>query len=82
MKATGVVRRTDNLGRVTLPIELRQRFDLSRGDAVEIYTDNNNIIMRRFELSCIFCGSTKGITEFKGKAVCEKCRIAMENNIV
>ena len=74
MKATGIVRKIDELGRVVLPIELRRTFDINVKDPIEIFVDDDAIILKKYELSCIFCGSKKNVTEFKNKNVCAKCR--------
>jgi transcriptional pleiotropic regulator of transition state genes len=73
MKSTGIVRNVDDLGRIVLPIEIRRTFDLAVKDQVEIYTDNDMIILKKFQRNCIFCKSPEDITEYKGKAVCAKC---------
>ncbi len=73
MKATGIVRKLDNLGRIVLPIELRKTLELTDNDAVEIFTEGENIILKKYEISCVFCGSTKNTTKFKDKCVCQKC---------
>lgn len=49
MKATGVVRPVDNLGRVCLPKEIRRTLHISPGDPVEFYVDENSIIIRRYD---------------------------------
>ncbi|MBR6046265.1 MAG: AbrB/MazE/SpoVT family DNA-binding domain-containing protein [Ruminococcus sp.] len=73
MKSTGIVRKIDELGRIVLPIELRRTFDLNVKDSVEIYTDNDSIILKKFQRSCVFCGNPEFITEFKGRSVCAEC---------
>ena len=74
MRATGTVRHIDNLGRVVLPIELRRTYDMNEGDGVEIYTDEDKIILKKYQPACIFCDSTDGVKTFKGKKVCSDCR--------
>ena len=73
MKATGIVRPIDNLGRVVLPKSLRKAYNLDVKDPVEIFTDENSIIIRKYEPSCIFCQETMDISIFKDKRVCKKC---------
>ncbi|MBQ2603260.1 MAG: AbrB/MazE/SpoVT family DNA-binding domain-containing protein [Oscillospiraceae bacterium] len=73
MKATGIVRRLDDLGRIVLPIELRRTLNLEIKDPVEIFTENDCVILKKFEPTCIFCGSSKEVTDFKGKTVCASC---------
>ena len=73
MKSTGIVRKVDELGRIVLPIELRRTLNIEEKDALEIYVDENAIMLRKYEPACIFCGSADGVTEFKGKNICEHC---------
>ncbi len=46
MKSTGVVRRVDELGRIVIPIELRRTLDIAEKDALEIYVDGEQIILK------------------------------------
>ena len=73
MKSTGIVRRIDNLGRVVLPIELRRTFDINKEDPVEIYVDNEYILLKKYEPACIFCGESRDVVTFKGRNVCPVC---------
>ncbi|MGN0595462.1 MAG: AbrB/MazE/SpoVT family DNA-binding domain-containing protein [Hominimerdicola sp.] len=73
MKSTGIVRKIDELGRIVLPIELRRTYELAVKDAVEIYTDDDKIILKKFQRTCIFCGSCEDVVEYKGKTVCSEC---------
>ena len=77
MKSTGIVRKIDNLGRITLPIELRRNLDVECGDPLEIYTETNSIVLKKYEPDCVFCGSTEKLTNYRGKNVCEACRAEM-----
>lgn len=80
MKSTGIVRKMDELGRIVLPIELRRQLDINEHDAVEIYTEGESIILRKYQASCIFCGSTDDMTDYKGKNVCAACRATIAQN--
>ena len=73
MKSTGIVRRVDELGRIVIPIELRNKLKIAEKDPIEIYVDGSNIILKKFESNCIFCGNSKKLVEYKGKLVCDKC---------
>lgn len=74
MKNTGISRRVDELGRIVLPIELRKALDINeKTDSLEIYVEDGRIILEKLQPKCIFCGSTEGLKEFKGKKVCQKC---------
>ena len=80
MKSTGIVRKIDELGRVVLPIELRRTYDLAVKDAIEIYTEDDKIILKKFQKSCIFCGETEDLIDYKGKTLCSKCLEELKNN--
>ncbi len=69
MKTTGVVRRLDELGRITLPIELRRSFQIDERDALEIYVEEDRIILKKHETGDIFTGETDDLIEYKGKLV-------------
>lgn len=73
MRTTGIVRRLDDLGRVVLPIELRRALDWQERDRIEIFTEEHQIILKKFEPNCCFCGGRKELKEFRGRLVCAKC---------
>mgnify|MGYP002467371418 CR=1 FL=1 len=73
MKATGIVRKVDELGRIVLPIELRRNLDIKVGDPIEIYVDGDYILLKKYEPACIFCGNAKNVKNVHGKNVCEDC---------
>lgn len=73
MKATGIVRKVDELGRIVLPIELRRTLDINIKDPVEIYVDNDCIMLRKYEPTCVFCGNANDIVQINGKNVCRSC---------
>ena len=77
MKSTGIVREIDTLGRIVLPIELRRTFDISAKDAIEVYTDHDMIILKKFQHSCLFCGEGDNLIEYKDKYVCPNCLKAL-----
>lgn len=49
MKATGIVRRVDDLGRIVIPKEIRNTHDLKDGDPVEMFVDGENIVLRKYQ---------------------------------
>ena len=72
MKSIGIVRKVDELGRVVIPIELRNKFDIKEKDPIEIYVEGSYIKKKKFEPNCIFCGSSKNLVEYKEKLICNK----------
>ena len=79
MKSTGIVRKVDELGRVVIPIEIRNKFDISEKDPIEIYVDGSTIILKKYEPNCVFCGNTKSLISYKDKLVCSKCAEKLSN---
>lgn len=73
MKSTGIVRKVDELGRVVIPIEIRNKFNIAEKDPIEIYVDGSSIVLKKYEPNCIFCGNTKNLVEYKSKLICDKC---------
>jgi AbrB family transcriptional regulator, transcriptional pleiotropic regulator of transition state genes len=73
MKNVGIVRKIDSLGRVVLPKELRDSMELPEGTPMEIYTEGETILLKKYQPACIFCGSAKSVKDFKGKKVCSRC---------
>lgn len=49
MKSTGIVRRLDDLGRLVIPKEIRKQYRLKEGDSIEFYTEENKIIIQKFD---------------------------------
>ena len=73
MKSTGVVRQLDTLGRIVLPIELRRTMDINIKDMIEIFVEEDQIILKKYHPCCIFCGDARNVAHYKGKLVCQNC---------
>ena len=58
MKSTGIVRKVDELGRVVIPIELRRTLGISEKDALEIYVDDDKIVLKKYKpnMTCMITG--------------------------
>lgn len=75
MKATGVVRRIDDLGRIVIPKEIRRTLRLKEGDPIEIFTNNNSeVILKKYspigELSEFATGYAETISKTTGHIAC------------
>ena len=77
----GMTRRIDELGRVVIPIEIRNTFDLNEGDPVELYSDKGLILLKKFYEGCIYCGNKKKVYKLLGKPICSKCIDKIKNEI-
>lgn len=64
MKNTGMTRKLDELGRIVLPKELRTNLGLAEADPLEIRVDGDTILLRKFRVGCVFCGSGKQVQRF------------------
>ena len=69
MKSTGIVRKVDELGRIVIPIELRRTLDIGIKDSLEIYVEDDQIILKKYMPACSFCNNQ----QFKGKNICSEC---------
>ncbi|TCL59778.1 transcriptional pleiotropic regulator of transition state genes [Hydrogenispora ethanolica] len=74
MRPIGIVRRVDCLGRVVIPSELRRTMNIEDSDFLEIYTDRDMIVIKKYEPVCVFCGSPDGVKSIYEKNICESCR--------
>lgn len=70
---TGLKRKLDTLGRVTLPVDIRNTYKLAYEDEVEIYTNEDGIFLKKHNPGCILCGTVYDLVEFKGKKFCRAC---------
>ena len=73
-KSTGILRNVDSLGRIVLPMELRNKLKIKKKDPIEILVDGSSIILKKYNPNCIFCGSSKDLFEYNDKLICEKCK--------
>lgn len=73
MKSTGIIRKVDELGRVVIPIELRNTLKIAEKDPIEIFVEGSSIILKKHEPNCVFCGNSKKLVSYKDKLICEKC---------
>ena len=73
MKAKGIVRKIDELGRIVIPKEIREMHGIKNGDSVEILSDGDLITLTKFLPGCRLCGSDDNLIEFGGKQLCAAC---------
>lgn len=73
MKESGIIRRTDELCRVVIPKEIRDKMHIDTKEYVVIYLKGKEIIISKYEDSCVFCGKKASLVEYNDKLVCKKC---------
>lgn len=73
MKSTGIVRRLDSLGRIVIPKELRRTHGIEPDDPIEIFTEDDKIILRKYRPGCELCGSMDEVYRVGGHRICRIC---------
>ena len=73
MKATGIVRKIDQLGRIVLPMEIRKIFEFNEHQELEIYVENGYIIIRKHSDKCFLCDGDKKLMTYDSKLICFDC---------
>lgn len=81
MKSTGVVRKLDDLGRVVIPIELRRTMDIGLRDTLEIFVEDDKIILKKYHPACVFCNDARDVVNYKGKLICRSCLEGLKNSL-
>lgn len=80
MKSSGIVRKIDELGRIVLPIETRRMLGIEARDGVEIFVEDDKVILRKYQPCCIFCGDGDNITYYRDKRICRACLAELKSN--
>lgn len=73
MKATGIVRKLDTLGRVVLPIDMRRNIITDNRSEIEISVNEDASVLKKYVPCCIFCKSKNNVNKLIGKFICENC---------
>ena len=79
VKATGMARAIDPLGRVVIPKEIRRSLDWDAGDPLSIYVEGDSVILRKESTVCTFCQEPDVVAQQNGKYVCAACLEALKN---
>ena len=74
VKSTGIVRRVDELGRIVIPMELRNKLSIAEKDSLEIFVDGTAIVLKKYTEGCVFCGSDKKLYSYDSHLICERCK--------
>ena len=80
MKSTGVVRRVDELGRIVIPVEIRNKLNIQEKDEIEIILEGRRVILEKYQQDCIICGEVKNLKKCGNKFICKKCISKIENS--
>lgn len=73
MKKAGGLCKIDSLGRIVIPAKIRGMFDMKKGGTLEIYTDENGIVLKKYIPTCVFCGADDDLKELNEEYACTAC---------
>jgi len=73
MKLNGITRKIDELGRIVIPMEFRNKLEIMEGDMLEIFVKGESIVLRKYNSTCTFCNGDKDLIAFGDKLICSKC---------
>ena len=73
MKKSGELCKVDALGRIVIPVRLRRSLGLKTNDPLEVYTNEDEIVLRKYIPECVFCGREEDLVSYKSKYVCASC---------
>lgn len=77
MKSIGVVRKVDELGRVTLPKEWRLSLGIEPNTPLEMFADEKGLYLKKYSVGCTFCQGVDELVEFGGTHICRGCAKAI-----
>ena len=81
MKSIGIVRKIDAVGRIVLPIELRKTMNITDDSSLEIFVDDDKIVLKKYQPACIFCNEDDNVVLYKGKNICTNCIDALVKSL-
>lgn len=73
------VRRIDDLGRVVVPAELRNRFGIGSGEALQLSMESDRVLLHPCQTGCAMCGSSDRLYRLHGRSICSACVTGVKN---
>lgn len=73
MKGTGIRVKIDDLGRLVIPVKMREKVGFNKQDELDVYIEGNKLILSKPTDVCVFCNSSSNLTLIKTKHVCLSC---------
>lgn len=74
MELTKITKKIDPLGRVLIPVKMREELNIEASKTeVEIAVEGERIILKKTEKSCIFCNTKEELIPYRGKSICVNC---------
>ena len=79
MKATGFIKKVDEMGRIVVPKDIRKALGVSNLDYVQFYLDENGVVLRKYNNCCFLCSSSENVVPYKERFICESCIEELKN---
>ena len=79
MKPAGFILKIDQLGRIVIPKPIRNQYNLNLGDSIEVFNENDGIVLKKYHMCCSFCGKDENLQKFKDVTICEDCLNEIKN---
>lgn len=79
MRFLGIISELDKSGSVKLPDMLLGLCGIGSGDGLVMHAEGNNVIMKKYPPTCIFCGSEENLQEYRNKSYCSSCANELRN---
>lgn len=79
MKATGFIKKIDEMGRIVVPKDIRKALGVSNLDYVQFYLDENGVVLRKYNNCCFLCSSCENVVPYKERFICENCIAELKN---
>lgn len=73
MRAIGIIRKLDELGRVVIPVEMRRMLDLADRDVVEITVEGDRLVLQKHMPRCVFCSRSEMLVDYHNRRICTAC---------
>lgn len=80
LKTTGILKKVDDMEQLVIPKELLKYLKMKSDDSVEIFVEDDRLILKKYEPSCLFCNSVENTIRYMGKNICQKCLKDMEES--
>lgn len=82
MNDKSIVRTTNFLGQIAIPKETLKMLHIKNGDPIEIYSEENKLILKKYSRKCIFCEGSENLSKFKNKYICAACKEKIREKFV
>lgn len=79
MNATGILKRVDEMDNELIPKEIRESLNLNSNDSIEIFIEEDKIILQKYQPGCLFCNNKSNTIIYMGKHICVECLEEMDN---